>query len=502
MPTPASQPIDPHAVRVIVSSLTIGMRTPLHALLGFGELLANSDLAADQRRLVAHMVDQAGGLVYACDRLTLLLRLVSGEPAPRPEPFDLGDVLAEATATASPTTPVSVRVHPQIPTRLVGDPEAVTGVLVELVSNAVTHARRPISVAVDLAGSMEDERVPLRITVADSGPGLPDQYLSQLNCAGAVLPEEAPQLGIFLANRLARRMGSSLAAVQRAGGATEVALQLSLGRADVPAVPSGEPDVAAAGEPVPLRILLVEDNGVNRILTSRQVTRLGHQLDDVATGGEGVRAVLDRHYDVVLMDRHLPDIDGIEATRQIRAAEAADPRRRRTPIVAITADALAGHREECLAAGMDGFLTKPVDLEHLSAAIIAFTPRPQPASTKSSDVDVDLSTLERLVSQFDGDTVPVSEMVRTYVDELPTRGERLRLALSAATAHDALAAAASLHAASVTIGAVGVARRCELIRAAAEANDLAGGRAVLPGLLELCERTAAILDTVEATSAG
>jgi CheY-like chemotaxis protein len=281
-----------------------------------------------------------------------------------------------------------------------------------------------------------------------------------------------------------------------------VALQLSLGRADVPAVPSGEPDVAATGEPVPLRILLVEDNGVNRILTSRQVTRLGHQLDDVATGGEGVRAVLDRHYDVVLMDRHLPDIDGIEATRQIRAAEAADPRRRRTPIVAITADALAGHREECLAAGMDGFLTKPVDLEHLSAAIIAFTPRPQPASTKSSDVDVDLSTLERLVSQFDGDTVPVSEMVRTYVDELPTRGERLRLALSAATAHDALAAAASLHAASVTIGAVGVARRCELIRAAAEANDLAGGRAVLPGLLELCERTAAILDTVEATSAG
>src|SRR5439155_3410093 len=183
-----------------------------------------------------------------------------------------------------------------------------------------------------------------------------------------------------------------------------------------------------------------------------------------------VAAVLDGGYQVVLMDRHLPDIDGVEATRLIRAGER-ERGLRRTPIVAVTADVTAGHREECLAAGMDGFLTKPLDLGHLDATLTALAPRPD----VEPDVEVDLDALGRLAAEFDGERAPVDQMVRAYLDELPGRRTALQVALRGGVARQTAAAAETLRASSETVGALGVARACARILRAAEDGDLRPG---------------------------
>jgi CheY-like chemotaxis protein len=246
---------------------------------------------------------------------------------------------------------------------------------------------------------------------------------------------------------------------------------------------------ASTGEPAdqPLRVLLVEDNAVNRLLTTRQMARLGHTLHAVTTGAEGVQAALADRYDVILMDRHLPDLDGIEATEAIRAAET-ELGLRRTPIVAVTADAAAGHREQCLAAGMDAFLSKPVNLERLRAALTAVVP--QPESAPGADMDVDPGALQALAHELDGDPELTAEVVTTYLAELPGRRLRVQTAIRQEIARGAIVAADGLRAASLTVGAVGVARICAEIGTAASAGDLELSRKYLPELLDACQRAA------------
>jgi len=122
-----------------------------------------------------------------------------------------------------------------------------------------------------------------------------------------------------------------------------------------------------------LSILLAEDNPVNALLARELLRRRGHRVEQVATGEAAVTACQNAHFDVVIMDLHMPGLDGIEATRRIRAEETANGGRR-LPIFALTADALDTGRKACLAAGMDGFLTKPVDPSELDAVLETIHP--------------------------------------------------------------------------------------------------------------------------------
>ncbi len=144
------------------------------------------------------------------------------------------------------------------------------------------------------------------------------------------------------------------------------ALADALGRALPSARTSRKPTDAKAGEQHPLRILLAEDNAVNRKLALKLLEQLGYGADVATNGLEAVEAVEREPYDVVLMDIQMPELDGLEATRRIRAADLAHPQPR---IVAMTANAMAGDREACLAAGMDDYLSKPIRPPELAAAL-------------------------------------------------------------------------------------------------------------------------------------
>jgi CheY-like chemotaxis protein/anti-sigma regulatory factor (Ser/Thr protein kinase) len=467
---------------LIESAVAHVLRTPLHAVLGLGELLTMTELDDDQHRLVEQVMAATDELLAGCNRLSLVLGTLSGAAPPAAQPFELTGMLADVQAMAGAGTGMTVHVDPGLPHTVVGDVEALRCALSELVDNAVRHGRRPIAVTVTADGPVTAQRMPVRFTVSDAGAGLSEDRIAALTAEHVPVPTDASHLGLYLVSRLARRVGGKLSAGPK--GTVSLVTHLRLPTIARPAAP--EPEVAA------LRVLLVEDNAVNRLLTERQMARLGHSLRSVTTGVDGVAAALADEYDVILMDRHLPDLDGIEATKAIRDAEGD----RRTPIVAVTADAKTGHREECLAAGMDGFLTKPVSLEHLKAALTALVP-PRPVSTPAG-VDIDLTALGLLAQELDGGADLAEEVVHTYLSELPGRRLRLQTAIRQAVPRGAIVAADGLRAASLTVGAVGVARICADVITAATAGDLTASRAMLPDLLDVCQRTADNLGTLAA----
>jgi CheY-like chemotaxis protein len=179
-------------------------------------------------------------------------------------------------------------------------------------------------------------------------------------------------LGLAIARRLVEAMGGELSArsVPGRGSRFEFTLALPLERA----APEASEPSSTSEFTRPLRILLAEDNHVNQLVTVRLLERLGHLVDTVEDGKLAVERVSSRTYDVVLMDLQMPELDGIEAARAIRGLER-DRAWKRVPIVALTAQATRDDREECLGAGMDGYLQKPFVRETLMEAIAGVVDR-------------------------------------------------------------------------------------------------------------------------------
>ena len=511
--------INADVARILASAVSHGVRTPLHSLLGFLELLATTDLDDETHSIVSEARTGGDELLVASDRLLILLRLLIGDNADPPQSFSPADLLRDVARTTGSEATVRTDVNPYLPAILGGDLEALRQLLVELVSNAVRHGARRTRVYAERVGDFAKDSVQVQFTVADDGPGLPAEALRRLSARQKDLGEEPTQVGLFLAGRLARRLGTTLTVAQSDERGTIIKFDISLydrlhdtvagialrkaaaaasaqAAEPVPVVETTPDDAPAADAGAePLHILLVEDNKVNRILAQRQMARLGHRLDIAVDGEAGTQAVLDGDYDVVLMDRHLPDIDGLESTRRIRAAEQARTPQRHTPIIAVTADASSGHRGECEAAGMDGFLTKPLDLEQLRIAIDKATAAPDQEPDAASDgADFDPSALGRLNDALEGDVNGVADLVHTYLDELPANRMRLQVALGNSQARQAAAAAESLWASSETVGAVRLAQLCEQIHRAARSGDVERGRTLLPDLRDTCDRTATALD--------
>ncbi|SDN98379.1 response regulator [Geodermatophilus sp. DSM 45219] len=478
------------AGRSLERALSQAVRTPLHSLLGFLELLTMGDLDADQRRLGDQLMGSAEDLLAGSDRVLWLLRLLGGHYAPRPARVYLAAFAAEVAAESGGT--VSDVVAPDTPAFVDADLAALHQLVTELIGNAVAHGRAPVVLAVTPDGPRRDA---VRITVSDGGPGLPPAAREALTG-----PESDDGLGLLLVRRLAGLLGGTVQVLPAAAGA-QVALVLPVAAPGDRPVATPTPAAGPGGAAPPLRVLLVEDNATNRLLTQRQLARLGHSLVAVATGEAGVEAALaedgDGPVDVVLMDRHLPDIDGCEATRRIRAALPAH--RGHLPVIAVTADVTADARDACAAAGMDEVLTKPVDLRRLSAAleraaaVVDRFPDGRVAEPTAGDRGYVPAALHAVLARVDGDAEAAAELVATYLGELPGRRLRIQASLRRDEPRGVFAAAESLRTSSDSLGVSAVAGACAALAAAAEAGDLAAARAFLPRLVRQCQEATADL---------
>jgi CheY-like chemotaxis protein len=459
--------IEPAVGNLLATAIGQAVRTPLHSLLGFLELLGTTDLDDEGRSLVREA--RAGGeaLLLAGDRVTALVQVLT-DPRPGPaERIPVAQLLAEVAATADPVAPPRTEVNPYVPEKVDGDGEALRHVLLGLVECAVRHRGRYIRLSVERTGTFADQTVRIRACVRWDGAGLSAAELTALTTDTPPAGTEDPML--LLTNRMVRRLGAQLSVVE-SHQATTLALDVDLRTAGAAADPT-------AAQPATLRVLLIEDNPVNRLLAERQLRRLGHELDVVEEGLTGLKALREGGYDVLLVDRHLPDIDGVEVARRVRAAERDGHLTGRTPIIAVTADASVGHRERCLAAGMDAFLTKPLDLTQLQETLLEVISR-----RGQTAADVDPAAITRLRRRCDGDEEQVRRMIRAYLDDLDARVDTLASTVAEAAPIRVQAAAETLREESELLGGIRLARTCAAVGLAAADGDLAGAAAALPDL--------------------
>jgi len=223
---------------------------------------------------------------------------------------------------------------------------------------------------------------------------------------------------------------------------------------------------------IPLRILLAEDNAVNQKLALRILVQMGYRADVAGNGLEAIQAVQRQTYDVILMDVQMPEMDGLEASRQIRRRW---PVGKRPRIIAMTANAMQGDREMCLAAGMDDYLSKPIRVNELVAALTRSAPSHATEGEAVSDIGaIDAKTFEELVSSTGGDPAFVNELIDTYLSDAPALFDQMRSALTSGDAESFRRAAHSLKSNSASLGVLTLSALAKELEMMGKANTLDG----------------------------
>ncbi len=268
-----------------------------------------------------------------------------------------------------------MHIDPVIPAALKGDAARLQQVLGNLVGNAVKFTPKGrIEIDAHALPPRNPDEYRVLFSVADTGIGIPDDKLemlfqpfSQVN-QGYTRDYQGAGLGLSICKRLVGLMGGHIAVESLPGEGTPVHFCVAFGRAEpVRAVPP--PASFREDHPRAFSILFAEDDQVNRLSTMRLAEKSGHRVVAVETGRQALDALKDGDFDIVLMDVQMPDMDGLEATRRIRNGEAGGDKAD-IPIVALTAYTMTGDKETFIAAGMDGYLAKPVAMEELQKTLV------------------------------------------------------------------------------------------------------------------------------------
>jgi signal transduction histidine kinase/DNA-binding response OmpR family regulator len=374
------------AKSTFLATMSHEIRTPMNGVLGMLEILERQGLNEVQRRTVSTMRESGQALLHIIDDLLDFSKIEAGRLELEATPFSLSSLVEGASNTLRPQAvakglTLNAEIHPGSDDALLGDPVRVRQILFNLLSNALKFTERggvQVSVrTVPLGGGT----IRVMLAVVDTGIGLDAEQLARLFQPFVQADSSTTRqfggtgLGLSIVRRLAQIMGGDVAAESAPGmGSTfTVTLMLQAAPADSPLKTllkstATRPVKAATRTGEVPRVLVVDDHPVNREVLVLQLKLLGIAADTADNGADAIAAWAPGRYAAVLADIHMPQMDGYELARQVRTAEI-DRNATRTPIIAVTADAVKGEEERCLAAGMDAYLAKPVIMERLRAIL-------------------------------------------------------------------------------------------------------------------------------------
>jgi len=355
------------------------IRTPMNGIMGFTELALRSDLSSELREYLDTVRTSAEWLMQIVTEILDFARIEAGRLELDNTEFVFAECIGSAIKFVQQAADLkrlrmAFKIDPLIPARVSGDPTRLRQVLVNLLDNAVKFTTTGSVMLSATLESNDAKGVSVRLSIADTGMGISAEkqalIFEPFRLADGSLNKNygGAGLGLAISSRLVALMGGTMDVLSQIGaGATfRFAVRLqnaqNSGAIEKPQPPAKAIPSKATRRGHALSILVAEDNPVNLRLVTRLLESVGHSITSAANGREAVHLFSREAFDLILMDVEMPEMDGFQATAAIRSTETPGTR---VPIYALTAHAQPGDREKCLSAGMDGYLSKPIQVDDL-----------------------------------------------------------------------------------------------------------------------------------------